>query len=82
MTVDVVRRAEPAHRAVSVTYRSPAVPRAIAAVISVGKNPGAMALLSVIVNGEPIVEYGEATNRRPGRVLRSDTDTEAPSLAS
>lgn len=34
----------------------------------------------VIVNGEPIVNDSELTNRRPGRVLRSGRDTETVQL--
>ena len=34
----------------------------------------------VIVNGQPIVDHGEVTHNRPGRVLRSGTDTETAPL--
>ena len=34
----------------------------------------------VIVNGERVVDHGEVTDRRPGRVLRSGRDTATPRL--
>jgi hypothetical protein len=35
----------------------------------------------VVVNGRTIVEGGEITDERPGRVLRSGRDTATPSVA-
>jgi N-acyl-D-aspartate/D-glutamate deacylase len=34
----------------------------------------------VIVNGETVVDHGDVTDRRPGRVLRSGRDTATPAL--